>query len=87
MPRPYGSSPKEGSISDGWEYGRRHGMTEIATYTLGAGVDYAPYEATRRFYFSEGFTIYQKSTTNSPGCPEEIRVKKRIGPPDVAGDG
>ena len=60
------------------EFGRRHGVTEIATWTLGDGVDYKPYEATRRFYFSRGFTVYQRSTTDNPGCPQEIKIKKPI---------
>ncbi|KKM81950.1 hypothetical protein LCGC14_1324590 [marine sediment metagenome] len=68
------------------ELGRQHGLTEIATYTLGDGVAYEPYEATRRFYFSRGFTIYQRSTTDNPGCPEEIKIKKHIAQPGVAGD-
>lgn len=58
------------------EYAKQNNLTEIATYTLGAGVDYAPYEATRQFYFSRGFTIYQTSKTDNPGCPEEIKIKK-----------
>lgn len=60
------------------EFGRQHGMTEVATYTLGEGVDYRPYEATRQFYFSRGFTVYQRNTTDNPGCPEEIKIKKPI---------
>ena len=60
------------------EFGRQHNLTELATYTLGDGVDYKPYEATREFYFRRGFTIYQRSTTDNPGCPEEIRIKKPI---------
>lgn len=59
-------------------FGRERGVTEIATYTLGAGVDYAPYESTRAFYFKNGFTIYQTNETDNPGCPEEIRIKKEI---------
>ncbi len=59
-------------------FGRRHGIEEIATYTLGDAVDYEPYEATRRFYFRQGFEVYQRNTTDNPGCPEEIRIKKRI---------
>jgi GNAT superfamily N-acetyltransferase len=61
-------------------YGRQHRLTELATSTLGAGVDYPPYEATRQFYFSQGFTVYQTATTDNPGCPEEIKIKKEIGP-------
>jgi GNAT superfamily N-acetyltransferase len=68
------------------EFGRRHGLTELATYTLGDGVAYEPYEATRRFYFSQGFTIFQRSTTDNPGCPEEIKIKKMIAQPRAQGD-
>ncbi len=60
------------------ELGRQRGLAEIATYTLGDNVDYEPYEATRQFYFARGFTIYQRSTTDNPGCPEEIKIKKGI---------
>jgi GNAT superfamily N-acetyltransferase len=59
-------------------FGRRHGLTELATNTLGDGVYYPPYEATRRFYSSHGFAVYQRSTTDNPGCPEEIKMKKEI---------
>jgi GNAT superfamily N-acetyltransferase len=68
-------------LADAEEYGRRCSLTELATYTLGDGVDYQPYEATRAFYFRRGFTVYQRSTTDNPGCPEEIRIKKPIPQP------
>ena len=38
-------------------------LFELATYTLGVGVDYAPYEQTRAFYLKHGFKIYQKNKT------------------------
>ncbi len=57
---------------------RENGINELATYTLGDSVDYAPYQATRAFYFKHGFQIYQRSQTDNPGCPEEIRIKKYI---------
>jgi len=60
------------------EFGRSHGLDEIATYTLGDGVDYKPYELTRDFYFKRGFKVYQKNKTDNPGCPEEIKIKKQI---------
>ncbi len=56
-------------------------MTEIATYTLGEGVAYTPYESTRQFYSSHGFAIYQTSKTDNPNCPEEIKIKKEIAQP------
>ena len=60
------------------EFGRQLGLAEIATYTLGDAVDYEPYESTRRFYFARGFKVYQRSTTDNPGCPEEIKIKKQL---------
>lgn len=54
------------------EVARNLGFRELATYTLGDGVDYEPYERTRRFYFANEFRVYQKSQTDNPGCPEEI---------------
>ena len=59
-------------------YRREKGVSELATYTLGDGVDYAPYEATRAFYFSRGFKVYQRSQTDNPSCPEEIKIMKNI---------
>lgn len=59
---------------------RELGISEIATYTLGEGVDYPPYEQTRSFYFKFGFRVYQRSITDNPSCPEEIRISKRISP-------
>ena len=60
------------------DFCREQGIPELATYTLGDSVDYAPYSATRAFYFAKGFTIYQRSQTDNPGCPEEIKIKKKI---------
>jgi len=62
-------------------FGKQRGLSELATYTLGGGVDYAPYEATRAFYFSQGFSIHQTSKTDNPGCPEEIEIRKSISGP------
>ncbi len=59
-------------------FGRERGLTELATSTLGDKVDYEPYEATRRFYFSRGFAVYQRNTTDNPSCPEDIKIKKEI---------
>lgn len=59
-------------------YCRERGIPELATYTLGDAVDYAPYAATRAFYFAKGFTVYQRSQTDNPGCPEEIKIKKMV---------
>jgi GNAT superfamily N-acetyltransferase len=59
-------------------YCRERGINELATYTLGSGVDYAPYDHTRAFYFAKGFSIYQRSQTDNPSIPEEIKIKKEV---------
>ncbi|MCX5975368.1 MAG: GNAT family N-acetyltransferase [Coprothermobacterota bacterium] len=59
------------------------GLAEVATYTLGDSVDYPPYEQTRLFYFRNGFEVYQRNQTDNPGCPEEIRIRKRVVPPSA----
>ena len=65
---------------------RETGIDEIATCTLGDGVDYAPYEQTRSFYFKNGFRVYQRNRTDNPGCPEEIRISKKIAQQDASAD-
>lgn len=59
-------------------YCREIGVYQLATYTLGDSVEYPPYEATRAFYVKQGFEVYQRSQTDNPGCPEEIKLKKSI---------
>ncbi|MBU0716824.1 MAG: GNAT family N-acetyltransferase [Planctomycetes bacterium] len=54
------------------------GNPEVVTYTLGEGVDYPPYEATRQFYCKHGFEVYQRNRTDNPSCPEEIRLRKTL---------
>ncbi len=54
------------------------GIDELATYTLGESVAYQPYESTRRFYWKHGFTVYKRSRTDNPGCPEEIWISKQV---------
>ena len=66
-------------ISAAEDFCRQKGILELATYTLGDTVDYEPYNATRAFYASMGFEIFQRSQTDNPGCPEEIKLKKFIG--------
>src|SRR5688572_14612027 len=58
------------------EVARQLGVLVLALYTLGDGVDYEPYERTRRFYFANGFQVYQRSQTDNPSCPEEIKLSK-----------
>jgi len=60
------------------DYCKQKGIEELATYTLGDSVEYLPYDSTRAFYYSLGFEIYQRSQTDNPGCPEEIKLKKRV---------
>lgn len=60
------------------DYCRSIDVDELATYTLGDGVEYPPYESTRAFYKKHGFTIYQRAQTDNPGCPEEIKLKKKV---------
>lgn len=61
-------------LAKAMEVAREVGVQELATYTLGDGVNYEPYERTRRFYFANGFHIYQRSQTDNDGCPEEIKL-------------
>jgi GNAT superfamily N-acetyltransferase len=54
------------------------GIAQLGTYTLGDRVDYEPYERTRQFYFKNGFRVYQRSQTDNPSCPDEIRIVKDL---------
>ncbi len=65
-------------LSKAEELAAELGLREIATSTLGDSVDYPPYEATRQFYFKQGFQIYMRSQTDNPGCPEEIYISKKL---------
>ena len=61
------------------------GIDELATCTLGDNVKYQPYEGTRSFYWKCGFSVYKRTRTDNPGCPEEIWISKRVkqrGAPD-----
>jgi GNAT superfamily N-acetyltransferase len=60
------------------DFCHQNGIDELAVYTLGDSVDYEPYEYTRAFYLKQGFTIFQRSETDNPGCPEEIKLKKYV---------
>lgn len=62
------------------------GLNELATWTLGDGVDYEPYQRTRSFYMKHGFRVYQRSKTDNPDCLEEIKIKKEIAQPGVPGN-
>lgn len=50
----------------------------MQVYTLGDSVDYEPYEATRAFYYGNGFTEYRRILTDNPGCPEELYLRKPL---------
>lgn len=60
------------------EQARKMGIDTIRTYTLGDKVQYPPYEQSRKWYFKNGFTIYQRAQTDNPSCPEEIAILKKI---------
>ena len=60
------------------DFSRQMEIDKLAVYTLGDSVDYEPYESTRAFYLKHGFTIYQRTQTDNPGCPEEIKLKKYV---------
>jgi len=62
------------------------GLAELATWTVGDSVDYPPYQGTRAFYRKQGFEVYQTLRTDSPSCPEELRVSKRIAQPGNPAD-
>jgi GNAT superfamily N-acetyltransferase len=65
---------------------RTMGLRELATVTVGEGAGSPEFEAARRFYRSRGFIVYQRSTTDNPECPEEIKLKKQIAQPGVPSD-
>jgi GNAT superfamily N-acetyltransferase len=50
----------------------------MQVYTLGDSVDYKPYEATRAFYYGNGFKEYRRIKTDNPGCPEELYLRKSL---------
>ncbi len=54
------------------------GIDELATYTLGDNVEYQPYDVTRSFYWKCGFSVYKRSRTDNPGCPEEIWISRQV---------
>ncbi len=60
------------------ERARAMGVAEIAVSTLGDAVEYAPYDQTRSFYRKNGFVAYQRSKTDNPGCPEELKLRKQL---------
>ena len=65
---------------------RAMGVTELATVTLGEGVDCPPYEGTRAFYRKHGFVVFQRNKTDNPNCPEEIKLLKRVAQQTGGGD-
>ncbi len=52
------------------------GIPIMQVFTLGDSVDYEPYEATRAFYYGNGFKEYRRIQTDNPGCPEELYLRK-----------
>ncbi len=65
-------------LKKGEERARAMGISQIAVTTLGDNVDYPPYAQTRSFYMKNGFVEYQRSTTDNPGCPEELKLVKPL---------
>lgn len=60
------------------DHARFLGITELAVMTLGASVDYPPYEATRRFFRAAGFTVHHRKATDNPDCPEELHMIRKV---------
>jgi len=54
------------------------GITLLKVNTLGDSVDYSPYESTRAFYQSLGFTEFQRIQQNNPDCPELLILSKDL---------
>jgi len=65
-------------IEETIRHARKIGLDTIKVYTLGDSVDYAPYEATRKFYAGCGFRVFQRSQTDNPNCPEEMKLQYDI---------
>ena len=59
-------------------YAKKLKINTIKVYTLGDSVKYKPYEATRNFYYKQGFKVFERCQTDNPGCPEEMKMKYEI---------
>lgn len=54
------------------------GVSVMQVFTLSDSVEYAPYDATRAFYYRNGFRDYRRIPTDNPECPEELYLRKQI---------
>lgn len=59
---------------------RASGVSEVFVETLGEGVEYEPYDRTRAFYRSAGFRDFKTETTDNPGMPESLTLRKQLPP-------
>ena len=57
---------------------KERNIDTVQVYTLGDGVDYEPYERTRKFYRKMGFKDHRIETTDNPECPESLTLRKKI---------
>lgn len=56
----------------------KNNINTVQVFTLSDSVDYAPYEATRIFYYNNGFKEYRRIKTDNPSCPEELYLRKTL---------
>ncbi len=57
---------------------RAAGIRDLEVDTLGESVEYEPYDRTRAFYRSVGFTDLKSVMLDNPGMPEMLTLRKRI---------
>lgn len=55
---------------------RQSGVTKLQVDTLGESVEYEPYDRTRSFYRSVGFTDLKSVMLDNPGMPEMLTLEK-----------
>jgi len=54
------------------------GVKEVLVNTLGDSVEYEPYEKTRIFYRSAGFTDFERIKQDNPECEELLILRKKL---------
>ncbi|MBT8240197.1 MAG: GNAT family N-acetyltransferase [Acidimicrobiia bacterium] len=57
---------------------RQSGVTTLQVDTLGESVDYEPYDRTRSFYRSVGFSDLRSVMLDNPGMPEMLTLEKAL---------
>ena len=57
---------------------RGHGIRKLRVETLGASVDYEPYERTRAFYHAMGFRDVRSLVQDNPECPELLILEMDV---------